>query len=111
VIGKSIVRRDAESFAPPVDKCQRVEMRGHQLFRDARGAGCEKDVGEIIIYHRDERVLAAVLRKVIGKGSAASGALSMKYIAFIRRDRGTKQCSSGPWSFALNILARSASGF
>jgi len=24
VIGKSVVRRDAESFAPPVDKCQRV---------------------------------------------------------------------------------------
>ena len=37
-------------------------------LRTARGAGCEKNVGEIIIYHRDGRVLAGLLRKVIGKG-------------------------------------------
>jgi len=43
-------------------------MREHHPLRDARGARCEKDVGEIIMYHQGGRVLPGLLRKVIGKG-------------------------------------------
>src|SRR6266550_3586168 len=54
------------------------EMREHHPFGDARGAGCEKDVGEIIIYHRDGRVLAGLLRKVIGKGERGQRQRSLR---------------------------------
>jgi hypothetical protein len=56
VIRKSVVRRDAESFAPPVDKCQRVRCESITPL----GTPVEPDVNAGLI--------AGLLQKVIRKG-------------------------------------------
>jgi len=53
-------------------------MQGHHVSWEARGAGCEKDVGEILIYYRDGMVIAGLLPKIIGKGERGQKQRSLR---------------------------------
>src|SRR4051794_31658746 len=68
MVGEAVGMGDSESFACPVNKSQRVQMRQHHALRGARGPRSKKNVGEVLIDNVDYRRRSRTARERIGEG-------------------------------------------